>query len=97
MAGEPFGTRGGFIVEHNFPADGDYELTIGDMALAREVPRMEFGQGGKDEFGIPFLREKERRRDGEIRKPTFFYLLCLSCFFCGRQVDMDWPPAESKR
>ena len=30
------------VVEHNFPADGDYELTIGDMALAREVPRMEF-------------------------------------------------------
>src|SRR4029077_16112442 len=29
-------------VEHNFPADGEYELTIGDMALAREVPRMEF-------------------------------------------------------
>jgi mono/diheme cytochrome c family protein len=40
--GMPFGTRGGFTVEHNFPADGDYELTIGDMALAREVPRMEF-------------------------------------------------------
>jgi hypothetical protein len=38
----PFGTRGGFIAEHNFPADGEYELTIGDMALAREVPRMEF-------------------------------------------------------
>ncbi len=40
--GMPFGTRGGFIVEHTFPADGEYELTIGDMALAREVPRMEF-------------------------------------------------------
>jgi hypothetical protein len=40
--GLPFGTRGGFVVEHNFPADGEYELTIGDMALAREVPRMEF-------------------------------------------------------
>jgi hypothetical protein len=38
----PFGTRGGFSVQHNFPADGEYELTIGDMALAREVPRMEF-------------------------------------------------------
>ena len=38
----PFGTRGGFSVEHTFPADGEYELTIGDMALAREVPRMEF-------------------------------------------------------
>ena len=42
VEGMPFGTRGGFIVEHNFPADGEYELTIGDMALAREVPRMEF-------------------------------------------------------
>ena len=42
VEGMPFGTRGGFSVEHNFPADGEYELTIGDMALAREVPRMEF-------------------------------------------------------
>ena len=31
-----------FVVKHDFPADGEYELTIGDMALAREVPRMEF-------------------------------------------------------
>jgi len=42
IEGMPFGTRGGFTAEHNFPADGEYELTIGDMALAREVPRMEF-------------------------------------------------------
>jgi mono/diheme cytochrome c family protein len=42
LEGMPLGTRGGFSVEHNFPADGEYELTIGDMALAREVPRMEF-------------------------------------------------------
>jgi hypothetical protein len=42
IRGMPFGTRGGFSVEHTFPADGEYELTIGDMALAREVPRMEF-------------------------------------------------------
>src|SRR5690606_40613223 len=42
LPGMPFGTRGGFVVQHNFPADGEYELTIGDMALAREVPRMEF-------------------------------------------------------
>ena len=40
LEGMPFGTRGGFVVEHNFPSDGDYELTIGDMSLAREVPRM---------------------------------------------------------
>jgi hypothetical protein len=42
LEGMPFGTRGGLSVEHTFPADGEYELTIGDMALAREVPRMEF-------------------------------------------------------
>jgi hypothetical protein len=42
LPGMPFGTRGGFVVKHDFPADGEYELTIGDMAMAREVPRMEF-------------------------------------------------------
>jgi hypothetical protein len=42
LEGMPFGTRGGMTVEHNFPVEGEYELTIGDMALAREVPRMEF-------------------------------------------------------
>jgi hypothetical protein len=42
LPGMPFGTRGGFTVTHNFPADGEYELNVGDMALAREVPRMEF-------------------------------------------------------
>ena len=40
--GMPFGTRGGMSVEHNFPADGEYVLTIGDMALARTVPNLEF-------------------------------------------------------
>jgi hypothetical protein len=42
IEGMPLGTRGGFTVKHTFPVDGEYELTIGDMALAREVPRMEF-------------------------------------------------------
>jgi mono/diheme cytochrome c family protein len=40
--GMPFGTRGGMTARHIFPADGDYELTIGDMALGRDVPRMEY-------------------------------------------------------
>ena len=40
--GMPFGTRGGVTVEHNFLADGEYELSIGDLALAREVPNLEF-------------------------------------------------------
>ncbi len=38
----PFGTRGGMVAEHWFAADGEYSLTIGDMAMAREVPKLEF-------------------------------------------------------
>jgi hypothetical protein len=40
--GMPFGTRGGMSAVHNFPADGEYVLSIGDMALARTVPNLEF-------------------------------------------------------
>jgi hypothetical protein len=40
--GMPFGTRGGMQVEHVFMADGEYLLSVGDMALARTVPNMEF-------------------------------------------------------
>ena len=40
--GMPFGTRGGMSEVYVFPADGDYALTIGDMALGRDVPLMEF-------------------------------------------------------
>ena len=42
LDGMPFGTRGGMSVTHNFPADGEYVLTIGDMVLGRTVPNMEF-------------------------------------------------------
>jgi mono/diheme cytochrome c family protein len=31
VPGLPLGTRGGMVVEHNFPADGDYELNVNDM------------------------------------------------------------------
>ncbi|MEO6079344.1 MAG: DUF1592 domain-containing protein [Steroidobacteraceae bacterium] len=40
--GMPFGTRGGMEVQHTFLADGEYLLSVGDMALARSVPNMEF-------------------------------------------------------
>jgi hypothetical protein len=40
--GLPFGTRGGFAVDHIFPADGEYELNINDMARALWVEGMEF-------------------------------------------------------
>jgi hypothetical protein len=40
--GLPLGTRGGLVVEHEFPADGDYELNIGNLAVALWVFNMEF-------------------------------------------------------
>jgi Protein of unknown function (DUF1592)/Protein of unknown function (DUF1588)/Protein of unknown function (DUF1587)/Protein of unknown function (DUF1585)/Protein of unknown function (DUF1595)/Planctomycete cytochrome C len=40
--GLPLGTRGGMVVEHYFPADGEYELNIGNLAVALWVYNMEF-------------------------------------------------------
>jgi hypothetical protein len=40
--GMPFGTRGGISFVHDFPASGEYSLTIGDLASGRQIPRMEF-------------------------------------------------------
>jgi hypothetical protein len=40
--GLPLGTRGGLLVEHEFPADGEYELNIGNLAVALWVYNLEF-------------------------------------------------------
>jgi hypothetical protein len=40
--GMPLGTRGGLLVEHEFPADGEYELNIGNLAIALWVTNLEF-------------------------------------------------------
>jgi hypothetical protein len=38
----PLGTRGGMLVEHFFPADGEYEIDIGGLARARYVEGLEY-------------------------------------------------------
>jgi hypothetical protein len=38
----PLGTRGGLLVEHQFPADGDYKLNINGLAAAGYVRGMEY-------------------------------------------------------
>ena len=40
--GLPLGTRGGFLFEHLFPADGEYQLSIGALATAGYVRGMEY-------------------------------------------------------
>jgi hypothetical protein len=41
-AGMPLGTRGGMLVEHFFPADGAYEISLGGLARARYVEGLEY-------------------------------------------------------
>jgi len=40
--GMPLGTRGGMLVEHFFPADGAYEISLGGLARARYVEGLEY-------------------------------------------------------
>ena len=42
VEGLPLGTRGGLLVDHMFPADGDYTLHIGGLATAGYVRGMEY-------------------------------------------------------
>ena len=42
VAGMPLGTRGGMLVEHYFPADGEYELDLGGLARARYVEGLDY-------------------------------------------------------
>jgi mono/diheme cytochrome c family protein len=42
IEGLPLGTRGGLIVEHLFPADGEYKFNIGGLAIAGYVRGMEY-------------------------------------------------------
>ncbi len=42
VEGMPLGTRGGMLVEHFFPADGQYEISLGGLARARYVEGLEY-------------------------------------------------------
>jgi mono/diheme cytochrome c family protein len=42
VEGLPLGTRGGVVATHYFPADGEYEINIADMALGIYFLGMEF-------------------------------------------------------
>ena len=42
VAGLPLGTRGGMVVEHNFPSDGEYSIDIADMVTHIWGNGMEF-------------------------------------------------------
>jgi mono/diheme cytochrome c family protein len=73
--GMPLGTRGGMLVRHHFPANGEYLVSIGGLARARYVEGMEYEHtlmvvvdgvkqfegriGGKDDMAAIDLRQAE--------------------------------------
>ena len=44
LEGLPFGTRGGMLVRHNFPADGEYKFSVQNFGLGSFIPgeKLEF-------------------------------------------------------
>ena len=42
IEGMPLGTRGGMVVEHYFPVDGEYAFGIGDLVTAGYVPALQY-------------------------------------------------------
>jgi mono/diheme cytochrome c family protein len=71
IEGMPFGTRGGMIVKHEFPADGDYAIKVTPISKGNMGDTNPFGeiQGEKLEFLLDGARlkvfdwDKERLRE----------------------------------
>jgi mono/diheme cytochrome c family protein len=69
--GMPFGTRGGLMVDHNFPADGEYSMKITPISKGNMGDTSPFGEitGEKMEFLLDGHRvklfdwDKERARE----------------------------------
>jgi hypothetical protein len=74
--GLPFGTRGGTVVDHYFPADGEYALTIADMAGALWVQDMEFENtvvamlDGKEFFRTTIGGEEDLKAIDQLQDPA---------------------------
>jgi hypothetical protein len=74
--GLPFGTRGGAVVDHYFPADGEYSLTIADLAGALWVQNMEFRQtivallDGKEFYRTHIGGEEDLKAIDQLQDPA---------------------------
>jgi len=73
IEGLPFGTRGGLLVTHNFPADGEYKFEIQNFGLGKYNPgeRIEFLVDGErvelfDYVGVGLSQGMQADNDGSI-------------------------------
>jgi hypothetical protein len=65
------------------PWDESALLTMADEHLMHQQPLCPF-----DETPVVFTSLPNPRRRARYR---------ISCFYCGRHTEMDWPPPEAKR
>lgn len=74
--GLPLGSRGGAVVEHYFPSDGDYLLNIASMASGLAVGSMEHGNtliatiGGRKFFETTIGGMEEAEQLDKLRAPA---------------------------
>jgi hypothetical protein len=73
VEGLPFGTRGGMLVRHSFPADGDYKFSVQNFGLGKYVPgeQLEFLIDGErvhltDYVGVGLTQGMSGDNDGAI-------------------------------
>ena len=76
IEGLPFGTRGGMLVTHNFPADGEYKFEIQNFGLGKYTPgeKIEFLVDGErvdlfDYVGVGLSPGMQADNDGSIESP----------------------------
>ena len=53
IEGMPFGTRGGMIVKHEFPADGEYAIKITPISKGNMGEHQPLRRNPRRETGIP--------------------------------------------
>src|SRR6185436_7079890 len=73
IEGLPFGTRGGMLVTHNFPSDGEYKFSIQNFGLGKYTPgeKIEFLVDGErvdlfDYVGVGLSQGMQADQDGSI-------------------------------
>jgi len=73
LPGMPFNTRGGIAAEHNFPADGDYSISIQNFGLGSFIPgeQLEISIDGErvhtfDYTGVGMASGMGGDRDGSL-------------------------------
>jgi hypothetical protein len=73
VEGLPIGTRGGLLVTHNFPADGEYKFEIQNFGLGKYTPgeKIEFLVDGEridlfDYVGVGLSQGMQADNDGSI-------------------------------